>query len=99
MIGAMSDVHDLLGDAGAWREPLARLRPWRRQGRDEPMAFGITHNRAWTGTREPARVRAHGLTTLDAITRALEGNRRLSRITVTGPLAGLRPVNGHPRSV
>ena len=30
---------------------------------------------------------AHGLTALDAITRALEGNPWLPRITVTGPLA------------
>lgn len=44
MIRAMSDVPDLLGDAGEWRVPLARLRSWRKRGRDETVAFGITHN-------------------------------------------------------
>lgn len=58
-----------------------------KQGRDEAVAFGITGNRAWTGTREPPWVRARGLTAVEAIIRALAGGPWLPRIVVTGPLA------------
>lgn len=44
MIRAMSGVPDLLGDAVGWRVPLGRLRSWRKQGSDETVVFGITHN-------------------------------------------------------